>query len=40
MAAPLLAAGANAAAKVVKNGRLKQSVCKWCYKGFSLEELS
>jgi hydroxypyruvate isomerase len=25
---------------VVKNGRLKQSVCKWCYRDMSLEELS
>ncbi|MCP5115662.1 MAG: TIM barrel protein [bacterium] len=39
MAAPLLAAGAGAATKVVKNGRLKQSVCKWCYKDFTLEQL-
>jgi hydroxypyruvate isomerase len=38
------AAGAGQAApqggKVVKNGRLKQSVCKWCYRDMSLEELS
>lgn len=27
-------------AKVVKNGRLKQSVCKWCYKDFTLDELA
>jgi hydroxypyruvate isomerase len=26
--------------KVVKKGRLKQSVCKWCYRDMSLEELS
>ncbi len=25
--------------KVVRHGRLKQSVCKWCYKGFTLEQL-
>ena len=24
----------------VKNGRIKQSVCKWCYGGISLEELA
>ena len=28
-----------AAGKVVSNGRLKQSFCKWCYKDFSLEQL-
>ena len=27
------------AAKVIKHGRLKQSACRWCYKGLSLEEL-
>jgi len=38
------AAGAGTASpqggKVVKNGRLKQSVCKWCYRDMSLEDLS
>lgn len=28
-----------AGAKVVRNGRLKQSVCKWCYKDFTLDQL-
>jgi len=27
-------------AKGVKNGRIKQSVCKWCYKGISLDDLA
>jgi hydroxypyruvate isomerase len=31
---------AAAAARVVRNGRLKQSVCKWCFKDFTLEHLS
>jgi hydroxypyruvate isomerase len=38
------AAGAGKAApqggKVVQKGRLKQSVCKWCYRDMSLEDLS
>jgi hydroxypyruvate isomerase len=38
------AAGVGEAApqggKVVKNGRLKQSVCKWCYRDMSLEDLA
>src|SRR5688572_24353312 len=34
-----LAAGAPGAERVVKNGRLKQSVCKWCYQ-MSVEELA
>ena len=25
--------------RIVKNGRINQSVCKWCYKKFSLDEL-
>jgi hydroxypyruvate isomerase len=33
------AAGARAAGKVVKNGRLKQSVCKWCYRDSTLDQL-
>ncbi len=44
-AAALSAAAGTAGAapqggKVVKNGRLKQSVCKWCYRDMSLDELS
>jgi hydroxypyruvate isomerase len=27
-------------AEGVKNGRIKQSVCKWCYKGISLDGLA
>ena len=41
-AATVAAAGqpGAAATKVVKNGRLRQSVCKWCYRDMSLEDLS
>ena len=37
----LLAAGASARAegRVVRNGRLKQSLCRWCYKDIPLPEL-
>jgi hydroxypyruvate isomerase len=35
----LAARGARGAERVVKNGRLKQSVCKWCYQ-MSLAELA
>jgi len=35
----LLGARAGAAEKVVKNGRLKQSVCGWCYRDFTLDQL-
>jgi hydroxypyruvate isomerase len=31
-------AAAQARGKVVKNGRLKQSVCRWCYRGIPLED--
>jgi len=27
-------------AKGVKNGRIRQSVCRWCYRGISLDELA
>ena len=27
-------------ASVIKNNRIKQSVCQWCYGGFTLEELA
>ncbi len=40
-----IAEGAEAKPKAsegegVKNGRIKQSVCKWCYRGVSLDELA
>lgn len=31
-------AGAQSSGKVVKNGRLKQSVCRWCYQRIPLDE--
>jgi hydroxypyruvate isomerase len=31
-------AAAQAGGKVVKNGRLKQSVCRWCYRGIPLDD--
>ncbi len=30
---------AGGPSRVVVNGRIKQSVCKWCYRGLSLDEL-
>jgi hydroxypyruvate isomerase len=40
-AAALSAAAAAAQENnVVRNGRLKQSVCKWCYRNLSVEELA
>jgi len=35
-----LAASASAAEKPVTKGRLKQSVCKWCYPDLTIEELA
>ncbi|MBK9169534.1 MAG: TIM barrel protein [Bryobacterales bacterium] len=37
---PALAAPALAASPTPRKGRLKQSVCKWCYKNISVEELA
>src|SRR5687767_2885525 len=34
------AAGGGADADAVRNGRLPQSVCKWCFKQMSVEQLA
>ena len=42
VAAPALALAADSDTeikRIVKNGRINQSVSKWCYRGFSLDEL-
>src|SRR5262249_33282458 len=36
--APRTALAAQAATKVVKNGRLKQSVCRWCYQSIPMPD--
>jgi hydroxypyruvate isomerase len=36
----VLAQGASDAGKSVADGRLQQSVCKWCFKNMSVEELA
>ena len=33
-------AAAEQEQKTVKNGRIKQTVCKWCYKDLSLDEMA
>ncbi|HET7534965.1 MAG TPA: TIM barrel protein, partial [Candidatus Didemnitutus sp.] len=37
---PSVASAADTPANFKAKGRVKQSVCQWCYKGLSLEELS
>src|SRR5512134_2284720 len=32
-------AAAQAGGRVVKNGRLKQSACRWCYRAIPLDDL-
>jgi hydroxypyruvate isomerase len=39
-AAAVAARNGTAQTKVVKSGRLKQSVCKWCYRDMSVDELA
>lgn len=38
--AGLETSAAHGQARVVKNGRIQQTVCKWCYKEFSLEQMA
>ena len=35
-----LTSSGNAQQKAVKKGRIKQTVCHWCYKGLSLDEMA